>query len=141
MCLRAQKTVTNPPPCCCASIDIKMQWVVDVQHSLRQIDPSLTLGGVNVDIENVGNCYRTLLLTYMRDYLSAAGENLITVGDTIGYETGTYVWDHFGVPGLVNTTGVPAGYVVTPPLAVLYIQVRVRVHVHCVRECVCVCAV
>ena len=112
-----------PPPCCCASLDIKMQWVVDVQHALRTFDPTLTLGGVNIDIENVGDCHKALMLTYMREFMYNAGEYSITVGDTVGYLTGSYIEQYFGVANVANTTGVAGGAVPTPPLAVLYIQV------------------
>ncbi len=36
------------------------------QVAIRNIDPVYTLGGVNIDIENVGDCNRAVLLTYMR---------------------------------------------------------------------------
>jgi hypothetical protein len=55
-------TGATAPPCCCASIDIKMNWVIDVQKELRLIDPRLTLGGVNIDIENIGECNKVRAL-------------------------------------------------------------------------------
>lgn len=115
-------TPSSAPPCCCASLDIKMNWVVAVQRSLRTLDPSFTLAGINIDIENVGECNKGLMLLYMKEYLAAAGEGAITVGDTVGYEPGQYIVEHFGVPNTANTTAVPSGSVTTPPLAVLYMQ-------------------
>ena len=53
--------------------------------------PFLCVPGINIDIENVGDCNRPLLLTYMREFFYAAGELGITVGDTVGFETGNYI--------------------------------------------------
>ena len=35
-------------------MDIKLNWVIAVQQSLRTLDPSFTMGGVNIDIEDIG---------------------------------------------------------------------------------------
>jgi hypothetical protein len=56
--------------------------------------------------------------------LCVQGEYALQVGDTVGYETGTYIEDTFGMVSVINTTGVPGGAVPAPPLEVLYIQVR-----------------
>lgn len=107
--------VPGPPACCCGSMTIKMKWVMAVQQELRRIDPTLTLTGVNLDVETVCDEFRPLMLTYMRTYLTQQGEPHITVGDTIGYVAGSYVQDRLGIQSMEN------GFPMTP-LAVLWVQ-------------------
>lgn len=80
-----------------------MKWVVDVQRAIDSIQPGVKLGAVNIDVETVGDCFRPLLTTYMSNSMKAHGVD-IPVGDTVGFDSFQYIFDHFGVDSTLPTT-------------------------------------